>query len=138
MAIAVLKVRAGTSGNWTALATPVDMTVSFQALDSAKSGRDNNTGAMFRDLVTKKLTAKIKIPYGVSNTELKNVLDVISGGSFYCYIFDPLTGSWHGDKRFYCSSVEPPIAKVSTGIVSGSETVTGWIYDEFELSFVQM
>ena len=114
---------------------PVEMTVSFQTLDSAKSGRDNNTGKMFRDKVAEKLTAKITIPAGVTNSELAPIMTIITAGSFWAYIPNPKTGLSTPTKNFYCATVEPPIEKITA---FSNNHPSAWTYDEFELSFVEM
>ena len=141
MANMVLAVCATQDGTYTMLKKgnqeyiPVEMTVSFQTLDSAKSGRDNNTGKMFRDKVAEKLTAKITIPAGVTNSELAPIMTIITAGSFWAYIPNPKTGFSTPAKNFYCATVEPPIEKITA---FSNNHPSAWTYDEFELSFVEM
>lgn len=117
------------------LPTPDEMTVSFQTLDSSKSGRNNNTGLMFRDKIAEKLTIKVTLPYGIDNTTMKNILEIIRQTSFYCMVLSPVTGT-AVTKNVYCASAEPAIAEITEFNSSG--TPTKWIYESCELSFVEM
>ena len=46
-----IKIKKKSEASWYELPVPVVMTPTVNALDSSKSGRDNNTGAMFRDKI---------------------------------------------------------------------------------------
>lgn len=116
-------------GVWLQLPTPVTMKPAINALDSSKTGRDNNTGAMFRDKIAEKLKYNIEFPFGLNNTQVAEILDVLLAGSFVAYIPDPKTGAFV-EKSFYCSSAEPEINQIY------SETF--WDYKGFSVSATEM
>lgn len=119
------------------LPTPDEMVVSLQTLDSAKSGRNNNTGKMFRDKVAEKLTIKLTMPYGIDNTKMASIMSIIKTTSFYCSVIDPRTATYNSKGiNVYCASVEPDIAEITEFNAAG--TPTKWIYESFELTFVEM
>jgi len=128
-----VRISTSSSGSWTTLPTPTELNVTVQTLDSAKSGRDNNTGAMFRDKITEKLTVKMTLPYGINNTNMASYLSIIKSDSFYVQIIDPRTGTYRAI-NVYCATIDTPIAKIETddGVPSS------WIYDAISLSFVEM
>lgn len=117
------------SGSWLSLPVPVSLQPSINALDSSKSGRDNNTGAMFRDKIAEKLKYSIEFPSGLNNTEVAEILDVLLEGSFVAWLPNPKTGAY-SEKSFYCSAAEPAISRIF------SESY--WIYNSFTVSATEM
>lgn len=122
-------------GSYTRIQTPTAVTVGWQTLDSQKSGRDNNTGAMFRDKVAEKLPIKFTLPYGLKNDQVADLLDIIAAADFWVKAPNPRTGAY-GPIHVYCAGCEPPIAQITDFNSSGEPTA--WIYDAFELNFVEM
>lgn len=124
----VFKIKKST-GPWYELPVPVTMRPSINALDSSKTGRDNNTGKMFRDKIAEKLKYSIEFPFGLDNSRVASILDILLAGSFIAWVPDPKTGTFV-EKSFYCSSCEPEINKVH------SETF--WDYKSFSVSVTEM
>lgn len=58
-------------------------------IDSSKSGRDNNTGTMFRDIVTGKNKYTATMPSGLNNTQYAEIADIILADSFDCWLPNP-------------------------------------------------
>ncbi|MBR2732145.1 MAG: hypothetical protein IKD72_09210 [Clostridia bacterium] len=134
----VLEISAEENGTYYSLLPPPaasGLTVSWQTLDSQKSGRDNNIGAMFRDKVADKLPVEISVPYGLTSADFVSIHHIIREGYFWCKLPDPTTGTYHPIK-VYCAGCKPPIAKITEFNSSGEPSA--WIYDAFELSFVEM
>ncbi len=116
-------------GAWLTLPTPITMKPSINALDSSKTGRDNNIGEMFRDKIAEKLKYSVEFPFGLNNTQVAEILDIILEGSFIAWVPNPKTGAF-AEKSFYCSSAEPEINQ----IFSESK----WNYRSFEISATEM
>lgn len=129
MAIQVFKIKKTTSSSWYVLPTPVTLKPAVNALDNSKSGRDNNTGKMFRDKIAEKLKYTVEVPHGLSNTQVAAILDIILEGSFNAYGPDPKTGTFK-IKTFYCSSAEPEINQVYS--------LTSWDYKSWSFSLTEM
>lgn len=124
-----IKIKKKTSTAWYDLPVPVEMSPSVNALDSSKSGRDNNTGAMFRDKIAEKQSYSITFPYGIDNKVMAEILQIVMEGEFDIYAPDPKTGTY-SSKSFYTSSAAPQISQII------SETL--WIYEEFSIEAVEM
>lgn len=123
------KIRKSGDMAWLELPAPVVMTPAVNALDSSKSGRDNNTGAMFRDKITEKQTYTIAFPFGLNNTQVAEILQIIMESSFELWCPNPKTGAYN-TKSFYSSAVTPDIYRI--------ESETLWFYNEFSLEAVEM
>ena len=107
MAITVTKIRAKSTDNWTALPVPMSVTGGSQTIDSADSGRDNNTGLMYRDIVRNDVsTVSCTLPAGLTNIQMKDVLNIILGKSFQMYLPDVRKG-FFATRTFYVASAEP-------------------------------
>ena len=98
-------------------------------IDSSKSGRDNNTGTMFRDIVTGKNKYTATMLSGLNNTQYAEIADIILADSFDCWLPNPKTGAF-GTKTFYCSTLEADIEQIY------SETL--WTYKEFSFNLTEM
>ncbi len=116
-------------GSWLTLPTPVTMKPTINALDSSKTGRDNNTGKMFRDKIAEKLKYSVEFPHGLDNVLVANILDVILEGSFIAWIPNPRTGTF-SEKSFYCSAVDPEINQIYSE--------DKWDYRSFAISATEM
>jgi hypothetical protein len=129
MALQVFRIRKNSSSSWVTLPAPATLKPSVNALDNSKSGRDNNTGKMFRDKIAEKLKYTVEMPHGMTNTEVAAILAIILEGSFEAYGPDPKTGTFK-TKTFYCSSAEPEINQVYS--------LTSWDYKSWSFSATEM
>ncbi|MBP3328317.1 MAG: hypothetical protein J6L91_05365 [Clostridia bacterium] len=129
MALQVFKIKKTSASSWYVLPTPVTLKPAVNALDNSKSGRDNNTGKMFRDKIAEKLKYTVEVPHGLNNTQVAAILDIILEGSFNAYGPDPKTGRFQ-TKTFYCSSAEPEINQVYS--------LTSWDYKSWSFSLTEM
>ena len=110
---------------------PLSITPGANSLDSSKSGRDNNSGDMFRDMITNKLEYTVKMPADMSNTEVSDILAIILAPQFIAEVPDIKTGSYtNSSKAFYCASCKPEIKQ----IISRSS----WIYNEWSFEMTEM
>lgn len=123
------KIRKKGDTAWLELPAPVVMTPAVNALDSSKSGRDNNTGAMFRDKIAEKQTYTITFPHGLNNTQVAEILQIIMESEFELWCPNPKTGAYN-TKSFYSPAVTPDIYRI--------ESETLWYYYEFSLEAVEM
>ena len=129
MGMTVMKIKKSSSTTWTTLPVPISLKPAINVLDSSKSGRDNNTGSMFRDRIAEKQKFTAEIPGGLNNTQVAEMLDIILEGSFDCWLPNPKTGQF-GQKTFYCTSAEPEIHQIySTSL---------WDYNSFSISLTEM
>lgn len=127
--MAAIKIRKKGDTAWHELPAPVVMTPAVNALDSSKSGRDNNTGAMFRDKIAEKQTYTITFPHGLNNTQVADILQIVLESEYEIYCPNPKTGAYN-IKSFYSSAVTPDICHI--------ESETLWYYHEFSLEAVEM
>lgn len=127
--MAAAKIRKKGNSDWLELPVPVAMAPAVNSLDSSKSGRDNNTGAMFRDKITEKQSYTITFPFGLNNTQVSDILQIVMESEFELYCPDPKTGVY-SSKTFYTSAVTPEIYRI--------ESETLWYYHEFSLEAVEM
>ena len=88
MSIAVMKIKKTGTSTWKTLPTPMGLKPGINIIDSSKSGRDNNKGTMFRDIVTGKNKYTATMPSGLNNTQYAEIADIILADSFDC---------WHKD-----------------------------------------
>lgn len=56
------------NGPWFAVPAPIEFKPNWETLDSATTGRDNNTGLMFRDKVADKRKWECTLPDNLTNT----------------------------------------------------------------------
>lgn len=125
----VSKIKKTSDATWFELPVPVSMNPIVNALDSSKSGRDNNVGDMFRDKVAEKQEHSITFPAGLNNTQVAKILDIVLETSFDCWCPNPKTGTY-GTKNFYCASCAPTIQRIF------SERY--WEYAEFTIEITEM
>lgn len=118
----------GTKGEWYTLPTPLSVKPCENILDSENSGRDNSTGLMFRDVVSRKSKYTFTMPAGMTNEVGARVISIILGESFKCYVPDIFTGEWK-TKTFYNASCAPEIEKI---------TPQGWTYKEWTFTATEM
>lgn len=123
------KIKKKSDTEWLELPAPVVMTPAVNALDSSKSGRDNNTGAMFRDKIAEKQSYTITFPFGLNNTQVAAILQIIMESEFDLYAPNPKTGAY-GTKSFYSSAATPDIHHI--------ESESLWFYNEFSIEAVEM
>jgi hypothetical protein len=124
-----IKIKKKSDSSWYELPVPVVMTPTVNALDSSKSGRDNNTGAMFRDKVAEKQSYSITFPHGLNNTEVSKIVQIVMDDQFDIYAPDPKSGAY-STKSFYASAVTPEIFLIV------DESL--WYYKEFTIEAVEM
>lgn len=129
MSMTVMKVRKTGSSSWKNLPTPMSLKPVTNIIDSSKSGRDNNTGTMFRDVITSKNKYTATMPSGLNNTEYAELSAIILADSFECWLPNPATGKF-GAKTFYCSTLEADIEQIY------SESF--WTYKEFSFNMTEM
>ena len=132
MAITVCSISNGTTtvnfGNGSGQIVPDAITPSWNALDSSKTGRNNSTGDMFRDKVADKRKWTIELPYGLNQTQVKNILDIIKSAHYTLTVPDVLSGT-NTSFTVYTSSCEPKIALMTSA--------SSWIYEAFSFSAIQ-
>ena len=129
--IEVLKIRIS-GGNWYTLPTPMGVSSAAQVLDGGNSGRDANTGIMYRDIVRSNVsTVNCTLPAGIKNGAMADILNIILSDSFEMEIPDIRTGTFQ-TKNFYCATAEPTISK----IISRNPDV--WEYEEFSFQAIEM
>ena len=129
MALIVLKIKKTSADSWHELPAPVTIKPAVNVLDNSKSGRDNNTGKMFRDIVAEKLKYTVEVPHGLNNTQVAEILDILLEGSFTAWVPNPKTGTFQS-KSFYCSSAEPEINQIYS--------TTFWDYKSWSFSATEM
>ena len=93
MALSVFKIKKVSATTWYTLPTPITLKPSINALDSQKTGRDNNTGKMFRDKIAEKLKYTVEVPEGLTNTQVRDILAILLEQQFSAYIPNPKTGT---------------------------------------------
>ena len=125
----VSKIKKTTDTSWLELPAPISMAPVVNALDSSKSGRDNNLGNMFRDKIAEKQEYTLTFPAKLSNTQVAQILNIIMEESFDCWCPNPKNGTF-GTKTFYCASCAPQIQRIF------SETY--WEYAEFDIEATEM
>ncbi|MFW0731747.1 DUF6711 family protein [Enterococcus raffinosus] len=88
------------------VATPKELTVSIQTLDSGSSGRNAN-GDMVRDILGRK--TKLDAKWGPLNTsEVSLILRLIDAAFFTVRYLDPQEGGLI-TKSFYCGDSSTPV-----------------------------
>lgn len=124
-----IKIKKKSDSAWYELPVPVVMTPTVNALDSSKSGRDNNSGAMFRDKIAEKQDYRITFPHGLNNTEVARIIQIVMDDQFDVYAPDPKSGAY-STKTFYAAKITPDIFCVV------NENL--WYYNEFDVEAVEM
>lgn len=122
-------------GTFYNLPVPMEIKGGSQTLDSANSGRDNNTGIMYRDIVREDVaTYECTLPAGIDNVAMAQILDIIMGDRFEMYIPDVRKG-YFTTRTFYNVSAEPEIERVK---VVGGPRVAQWEYKEYTFKAVEI
>lgn len=135
---------------WYALPAAAKLKASWETLDASTTGRDNNTGKMFRDKVADKAKWEIDIPFGMTNSSVKTANKVLTGvpallslvkdNSFYIMAPDTLTGTCTV-KNVYCSKCEPEIHKILTwtaATTNSPATPATWDYNAFSIHIIEI
>lgn len=125
----VSKIKKTSDTTWLELPVPVSMSPVVNALDSSKSGRDNNMGDMFRDKIAEKQEYSMTFPAKLNNIQVAKILAIVLEESFDCWVPNPKTGAYE-TKSFYCASCAPPIQRIF------SEQY--WEYGEFTIDITEM
>ena len=137
MSVVVTKIKKPSSNTWYNLPVPMEITGGSQVLDSSDSGRDNNTGIMYRDIVRGDVaTYSCTLPAGIDNATMKDILEIILSESFNMYIPDIRKGYFDGSRKFYNASAEPEIERVYT--VGNSLATAKWEYKEYTFKAVEI
>lgn len=131
----VIKIGSTSSSITTQLPTATELTPQWQTLDSENTGRDNNTGKMFRDKVADKGKWVITFPQGLTNADVSTILQIVKAGDYWIKIPDALTGTY-AQKNVYTSSCEPEIQRITE--LNSSGEPTKWIYKEFSMDVIEM
>lgn len=131
----VIKIGKTSSTITTKLPTPTTLTPQWQSLDSENTGRDNNIGSMFRDKITDKRKWNVELPSGMTNTEVAEILDIISASDYWIKTIDSLSGTY---KSFnvYTSSCEPEVELI-TELDSNDEPIA-WKYKAIKFDVIEM
>lgn len=144
--MSVTKIKKSTSSNWFTLPTPFSVQGSAEVLDSSESGRDNNTGYMYRDIVRNDVANyTIELPFGIDNKTMANIRDIVLSPSFDMYMPDIAYGGFPGQtvtingksktvpvRHFYCSSFGPTIHNIE------SENPPKWDYDAYSFKAIEL
>ena len=110
------------------MCVPIKLTPGWNALDSAKTGRDNSTGTMFRDKVADKRKWQIELPYGLNQTQVAKILKIVKSAQYTLYAPDPINGV-SAPFTVYTTSCEPTIALMTSA--------SAWIYDAFSFNAIE-
>ena len=137
MSVTVTKIKKTGSNTWYNLPVPMELTGGSQVIDSADSGRDNNTGIMYRDIVREDVgTYTCTLPRGINNSDMADILDILLSKSFNMYIPDIRKGYFTGTREFYNASAEPEIDIIHT--VGDSLQTASWEYKEYTFKAVEL
>lgn len=146
MAIQVTKIKKTKASAWYILPTPFSIQGGSEVLDSSESGRDNNTGYMYRDVVRSDVANyTVELPFGIDNKTMAEIRDIVTSKSFNMYIPDVSYGGFPGQtvtingvqkvvptRNYYCASFSPVIDKVT------SEDPPKWTYEAFSFKAVEL
>lgn len=121
------KIRKNSTAEWLEL-NVLSAPTPINALDSSKSGRDNNTGKMFRDKVADKVTLSLSISE-TTNEESAAISAIILSPSFEAKVPNPCTGLVE-IKTMYCTSIPWEIKEIT------SEDT--WINKEVQMEWVEI
>ena len=133
--IKICATNSNTSSDWIQLPTATELTPQWQTLDSENTGRDNNTGKMFRDKVADKAKWVIEFPQGLTNADVATILSIVNAGDYWIKAPDSLSGTY-ATKNVYTSSCEPEIQRITE--LNSSGEPTKWIYKEFSMDVIEM
>lgn len=133
MSITVSKIRKNAGASWLVLPTAMTIIPTRQVLDASTSGRDPNTGIMYRDIVRSDVaTYSCTLPEGITNQEMAVILDIILGASFQMNIPNISSGAWE-TRTFYCATASPEIKTIYS-----DTTQPLWEYEEFTFEAIQI
>jgi hypothetical protein len=132
-AIAVIKYRSNSSSSWSTTPVPVTITPQVNALDSSKTGRNNSTGLLHRDLITTKEKWTITFPAGLTNVQVALLASIFMTKKFQVQLPSVKLG-YFGTFDVYCSAFNPEIDKITSRVTS---LEAGWTYKEFSVDIVQ-
>ena len=133
--IKICSTNSNTASDWTRLPTAVELTPQWQTLDSENTGRDNNTGLMFRDKIADKAKWVINFPQGMNNTDVAIILGIVKSGSYWIKAPDSLTGTY-ATKNVYTSVCEPEILEVTE--LNNNDEPSVWTYKAFTMDVIEM
>ena len=142
MSVTVTRIRSPYStltpaNEWYVLPTPMAITGGTEVLDSSNSGRDNNTGIMYRDIVrTDVANYSCTLPAGINNVDMAKILDIINKKYFNMLIPDITKGYFTDNRKFYNASAEPEIEIVHT--VGMNQQTASWEYKEYTFKAVEI
>lgn len=128
MSFTVFKVKKP-GGEWYELPTPISIKPAVNALDNSKSGRDNNTGTMFRDKIAEKRKYTIEVPEGMTNIQMAALYKILLGNYFVAWGPDLTTGTFT-EHEYYCSVTEPNINRIYS--------LTSWDYEAWSFNATEM
>ena len=114
---------------WYELPTPITIQPAVNALDNSKSGRDNNTGMMFRDKIAEKRKYTVEVPAGMTNTQMAALYEILLGNYFVAWGPDPTTGTFT-EHNYYCAAIEPKINQIYS--------LTSWDYESWSFNATEM
>ena len=80
-----------------------ELNISRNDLDAEGSGRDVQTGLMYRTRIGTKMKVEVKL-FAIQETVHKQLLSDISGVFYTAKVVDPVTGA-QAEKSFYTSTV---------------------------------
>lgn len=121
-------------GNNANLKQPSSLSVSLQDIDSAETGR-NQSGKLMRDRVVGGANAKRKVNCtwsGLTQNEISDLLQAMSGVKFKLYYPDPYEGSFESDRYFYVGDRTAPVYK------NGANSNDKIIWESLSANFVEL
>ncbi len=121
------KIRKSSADEWLEL-NVLSAPTPINALDSSKSGRDNNTGKMFRDKVADKVTLSVYIGE-TTNEESAAISAIVLSPTFEARMPNPCTGRVD-TKTMYCTSIPWEVKEMTS-----NET---WINKEVQMEWVEI
>lgn len=155
MSAVVTKIKKTGSNYWYTLPTPFAITGGSEVLDSAESGRDNNTGVMYRDIVREDvMNFTVELPWGIDNIEMVKIIDILSSESFDMYLPDTTYGGFSGEKgyvfknnynndveevtvpirHFYAPNFKPVIHRIN----DASPNTPSWEYESCTFNAIEL
>lgn len=121
------KIRKTSADEWLEL-NVLSAPTPINALDSSKSGRDNNTGKMFRDKVADKVTLSVSIGE-TTNEESAAISAIVLSPTFEVRMPNPHTGLID-TKTMYCTAIPWEVKEMTS-----DET---WINKEVQMEWVEI
>ena len=106
----------------------LELNMSRNDLDADGSGRDVQTGLMYRTRIASKLKAEVKLK-DIPESVHKQLLEDISGVYYSATVLDPVTGA-QASKSFYTSTV--PFGAQRYDRESGAPRYSGMVFSMTE------